>query len=223
MKILKFLAAAAIAIFVGNAANAQGIRFDAQVGWSAPQGEEFKNSAKAGLCYSLDLMFVPSFLNGQLSFGIAKDGNILFGVKKDYEGTFALDYSASKLGLVGGKIRFDLKAPVVKPYAAITLGVGRLKLGEVKTASVKLGSFTLTGNNDDEPYEYDAATTFAVKPELGVAFGWFTIGVGWMLPADYEVFNYEAYLASNHTISQKQKINVGTTQFNIGVAFKFGD
>ncbi len=220
MKILKFLAAAAIAIFVGNAANAQGIRFDAQVGWSAPQGDEFKNSAKAGLGYSLDLMFVPSFLNGQLSFGIAKDGNILFGVEKGDEGTLALDYSASKLGLVGGKIRFDLKAPVVKPYAAITLGAGRLKRGEVK---IKGDYSTLLGNNDNEPYEYDAATTFAVKPELGVAFGWFTIGVGWMLPADYEVFDYEAYLASNHTISQKQKINVGTTQFNIGVAFKFGD
>lgn len=217
MKILKFLAAAAIAIFVGNAANAQGIRFDAQVGWSAPQGEQFKDAAKAGLGYSLDLMFVPSFLNGQLSFGIAKDGNILFGVKKGVD-KYELDYSASKLGLVGGKIRFDLKAPVVKPYAAITLGAGRLKLGEVKTASAENLSLGL-----DDTFEYDPVTTFAVKPELGVAFGWFTIGVGWMLPADYEVFNYEAYLESKGTISQKQKINVGTTQFNIGVAFKFGD
>ncbi len=209
MKILKFLAAAAIAIFVGNAANAQGIRFDAQVGWSAPQGEEFKNSAKAGLGYSLDLMFVPSFLNGQLSFGIAKDGNILFGVEKGDEGTLALDYSASKLGLVGGKIRFDLKAPVVKPYAAITFGAGRLKLGEVKTASAGNLSLGL-----DDTFEYDPVTTFAVKPELGVAFGWFTLGVGWMLPADYEVTQWDG---------SKDKINAGTTQFNIGVAFKFGD
>lgn len=209
MKILKFLAAAAIAIFVGNAANAQGIRFDAQVGWSAPQGEEFKNSAKAGLGYSLDLMFVPSFLNGQLSFGIAKDGNILFGVEKGDEGTLALDYSASKLGLVGGKIRFDLKAPVVKPYAAITFGAGRLKLGEVKTASAGNLSLGL-----DDTFEYDPVTTFAVKPELGVAFGWFTLGVGWMLPADYEVTQWDG---------SKEKINAGTTQFNIGVAFKFGD
>lgn len=217
MKILKFLAAAAIAIFIGNAANAQGIRFDAQAGWSAPQGEQFKDAAKAGLGYSLDLMFVPSFLNGQLSFGIAKDGNILFGVKKGVD-KYELDYSASKLGLVGGKIRFDLKAPVVKPYAAITLGAGRLKLGEVKTVSAENLSSGL-----DDTFEYDPVTTFAVKPELGVAFGWFTLGVGWMLPADYEVFNYEAYLESKGDISQKQKINVGTTQFNIGVAFKFGD
>lgn len=209
MKILKFLAAAAVAIFIGNAANAQGIRFDAQVGWSAPQGEEFKNSAKAGLGYSLDLMFVPSFLNGQLSFGIAKDGNILFGVEKGDEGTLALDYSASKLGLVGGKIRFDLKAPVVKPYAAITFGAGRLKLGEVKTASAGNLSLGL-----DDTFEYDPVTTFAVKPELGVAFGWFTLGVGWMLPADYEVTQWDG---------SKEKINAGTTQFNIGVAFKFGD
>ncbi len=208
MKILKFLAAAAIAIFVGNAANAQGIRFDAQVGWSAPQGDEFKNSAKAGLGYSLDLMFVPSFLNGQLSFGIAKDGNILFGVKKG-DGNYELDYSASKLGLVGGKIRFDLKAPVVKPYAAITLGAGRLKLGEVKTASAGNLSLGL-----DDTFEYDPVTTFAVKPELGVAFGWFTLGVGWMLPADYEVNQWDG---------SKLKVNAGTTQFNIGVAFKFGD
>lgn len=208
MKILKFLAAAAIAIFVGNAANAQGIRFDAQVGWSAPQGDEFKNSAKAGLGYSLDLMFVPSFLNGQLSFGIAKDGNILFGVKKG-NGNYELDYSASKLGLVGGKVRFDLKAPVVKPYAAITFGAGRLKLGEVKTASAGNLSLGL-----DDTFEYDPVTTFAVKPELGVAFGWFTLGVGWMLPADYEVTQWDG---------SKFKVNAGTTQFNIGVAFKFGD
>lgn len=208
MKILKFLAAAAIAIFVGNAANAQGIRFDAQVGWSAPQGEQFKDAAKAGLGYSLDLMFVPSFLNGQLSFGIAKDGNILFGVKKG-NGNYELDYSASKLGLVGGKIRFDLKAPVVKPYAAITFGAGRLKLGEVKTASAGNLSLGL-----DDTFEYDPVTTFAVKPELGVAFGWFTLGVGWMLPADYEVNEWDG---------SKVKVNAGTTQFNIGVAFKFGD
>ena len=208
MKILKFLAAAAIAIFVGNAANAQGIRFDAQVGWSAPQGEQFKDAAKAGLGYSLDLMFVPSFLNGQLSFGIAKDGNILFGVKKG-DGNYELDYSASKLGLVGGKVRFDLKAPVVKPYAAITFGAGRLKLGEVKTASAGNLSLGL-----DDTFEYDPVTTFAVKPELGVAFGWFTLGVGWMLPADYEVTQWDG---------SKFKVNAGTTQFNIGVAFKFGD
>lgn len=216
MKILKFLAAAAIAIFVGNAANAQGIRFDAQVGWSAPQGEQFKDAAKAGLGYSLDLMFVPSFLNGQLSFGIAKDGNILFGVKKG-DGNYELDYSASKLGLVGGKVRFDLKAPVVKPYAAITLGAGRLKLGEINTASLKQVSVNI---GDD--FEYDPATTFAIKPELGVAFGWFTIGVGWMLPADYEVTNFGEYLLTGNK-DAKQKVNAGTTQFNIGVAFKFGD
>lgn len=216
MKILKFLAAAAIAIFVGNAANAQGIRFDAQVGWSAPQGEQFKDAAKAGLGYSLDLMFVPSFLNGQLSFGIAKDGNILFGVKKG-NGNYELDYSASKLGLVGGKIRFDLKAPVVKPYAAITFGAGRLKLGEINTASLKQVSVNI---GDD--FEYDPATTFAIKPELGVAFGWFTIGVGWMLPADYEVTNFGEYLLTGNK-NAKQKVNAGTTQFNIGVAFKFGD
>lgn len=208
MKILKFLAVAAIAIFVGNAANAQGIRFDAQVGWSAPQGEQFKDAAKAGLGYSLDLMFVPSFLNGQLSFGIAKDGNILFGVKKG-NGNYELDYSASKLGLVGGKVRFDLKAPVVKPYAAITFGAGRLKLGEVKTASAGNLSLGL-----DDTFQYDPVTAFVVKPELGVAFGWFTLGVGWMLPADYEVTQWDG---------SKEKINAGTTQFNIGVAFKFGD
>ena len=219
MKILKVLAAAAVALFIGNAANAQGIRFDAQVGWSAPQGDEFKDAAKAGLCYSLDLMFAPSFLDGQLSFGIAKDGNILFGVKKG-DGNYELDYSASKLGLVGGKVRFDLKAPVVKPYAAITFGAGRLKLGNVKTASAKIGNLSLTGNN--ESFEYDPATTFAIKPELGVALGWFTLGVGWMLPADYEVTNFGEYLLTGSKDS-KQKINVGTTQFNIGVAFKFGD
>lgn len=216
MKILKFLAAAAIAIFVGNAANAQGIRFDAQVGWSAPQGDHFKDAAKAGLGYSLDLMFVPSFLNGQLSFGIAKDGNILFGVKKGDE-NFELDYSASKLGLVGGKVRFDLKAPVVKPYAAITFGAGRLKLGNINTASLKQVSLNL-----EDDFEYDPVTTFAVKPELGVAFGWFTLGVGWMLPADYEVLNFGEYILTGNK-DAKQKINAGTTQFNIGVAFKFGD
>ena len=218
MKVFKLLAAAAIAIFVGNVANAQ-IRFDAQVGWSVPQGDEFKDAAKAGLGYSLDVMYAPSFLNGQLSFGVAKDGNILFGVKKGDE-HYELDYSASKLGLVGGKVRFDLKAPVVKPYAAITFGAGRLKLGNVKTASAQLGNLSLIGNN--ESFEYDPATTFAVKPELGVALGWFTLGVGWILPADYEVTNFGEYLLTGKK-DAKQKINVGTTQFNIGVAFKFGD
>ena len=216
MKILKLFLAAAIALFVGNAANAQGIRFDAQAGWSAPQGDHFKDAAKGGLGYSLDLMFVPSFLNGQLSFGIAKDGNILFGAKKG-DGNFELDYSASKLGLVGGKVRFDLKAPLVKPYAAITLGAGRLKLGDVKTASA--GNLSL---GFDGSFEYDPVTAFAVKPELGVAFGMFTIGVGWMLPTDYEVLNYGEYLLTGNK-DAKQKINAGTTQFNIGVAFKFGD
>ncbi|MBO7141664.1 MAG: hypothetical protein J6V76_00930 [Bacteroidales bacterium] len=220
MKVFKLLAAAAIAIFVGNAADAQ-IRFDAQVGWSVPQGDEFKDAAKAGLCYSLDLMYVPGFLDGQLSFGIAKDGNILFGVKKGNE-TLSAECSASKLGLVGAKVRFDLKAPIVKPYAAITMGAGRLKRGEIKTSvSGNLGNVQLTGSS--EPFEFDPATAFAVKPELGVAFGWFTLGVGWMLPANYKVWNYGKYIDSLGTIKEKQKINVGTTQFNIGVAFKFGD
>ncbi len=209
MKVLKVLAAAAIAFFVGNAANAQ-IRFYAQVGWSAPQGEHFKDAAKAGLGYSLDVMYAPSFLNGQLSFGIAKDGNILFGAKKGDE-NFELDYSASKLGLIGGKVRFDLKAPIVKPYAGVTFGAGRLKLGEVKTASAQLGGMTI---GLDGSFQYDPVTAFVVKPELGVAFGWFTLGVGWMLPADYEVTQWDG---------SKEKINAGTTQFNIGVAFKFGD
>lgn len=220
MKILKLLVAAAIALFVGNAANAQGIRFDAQVGWSAPQGDHFKDAAKGGLCYSLDLMYVPSFLDGQLSFGIAKDGNILFGVKKGDE-NLSMECSASKLGLVGAKVRFDLKAPVVKPYAAITLGAGRLKLGEVKTKSVGNSSVN-NNNNNDFDFEYNTATAFAVKPEIGVALGWFTFGIGWMLPANYEVSNLGEYILTGNK-DAKQKINAGTTQFNIGVAFKFGD
>ena len=218
MKVLKLLAAAAMVLAIGSTASAQ-IRFDAQAGWSVPQGDHFKDNAKAGLGYSLDLMYVPSFLNGQLSFGIAKDGNILFGVKKGDE-TLSAEYSASKLGLIGGKVRFDLKAPIVKPYAAITFGAGRLKLGDIKTASAKIGNISLTGK--DDTFEYDPVTAFAVKPELGVAFGWFTLGVGWMLPTDYEVLNYGEYLLTGNK-NAKQNINAGTTQFNIGVAFKFGD
>ena len=217
MKVFKLLAAAAMVLAIGSTASAQ-IRFDAQVGWSVPQGKYFDDAAKGGLCYSLDLMYAPSFLNGQLSFGIAKDGNLLFGAKKGADwgmGSADVEYSASKLGLVGGKVRFDLKAPIVKPYAAITLGAGRLKLGDVKSASASfnLGGISLGAKGDDS-FEYDPVTAFAVKPELGVALGWFTFGVGWMLPTDYEVTEFTG---------EKVKYHAGTTQFNIGVAFKFGD
>ncbi|MCQ2973241.1 MAG: hypothetical protein MJ211_00350 [Bacteroidales bacterium] len=202
MKIVKFFVVAIMLLTFANTANSQ-IRFDAQAGWASPQGEAFSDCAKGGLGYSLDLMYVPSFLDGQLSIGIAKDGNILFGASKGDE-TASIDFSASKLGLIGGKIRFDLKSPVVKPYAAITMGVGRLKVGNMKSAS--LGGLSL--GNDDE-FEFDPVTKFAIKPEIGVAFGHFTIGIGWMLPAEYEV----------EMIVAKETYKAGVTQFNIGLSF----
>ncbi len=174
-------------------------RIDIQGGIAQPQGNAFENSKGIGLGYSIGVMYVPGVLDDQLSFGLVKDGNILLSAGGKW-GELGIDLSASKLGFAGAKARFDLDNPGgPRPYGAISVGVGSID-----------GSYIYKKRNPDDPSIEEFAkgniktSKFMVKPEVGVAFGWFTMGVGWLLPTSFTD-------SSNH-----HKMRAGAIQYNIG-------
>ncbi len=165
---------------------------DIQGGWSVPTGTEQEHNIKGGIGCSFDFLYNPDFFDSRLAFGISFDGNLLFraGVTID-DKTF--DLKATKLSLSGLKARIDLQDGVT-PYAAITMGVGVLNGAIInRLKDEQTGEITY-----ETRLKKNAA--FAIKPEIGMCFKIFTIGVGFMLPNSYG--------------SQNNK--TGCTQWNIG-------
>lgn len=201
-KILMFMAF----LSVLQSANAQ-IRLDFQAGLASPSGDAFEYSKNLGLGYGLDVMYAPCMiLDGQLSFGFEKSGNLLLTASGDWKDK-GVDLSASKLGFWGVKARFDLDNDGPSPYGAISLGLASLKSYYIYEDYNPDGSGSAMGSNDFETGCLKASR-FAVKPELGVAFGWFTFGVGWLLPGEFRNCDKE--------IARK----AGAIQYNIGLRIK---
>ena len=188
----------AVILFLSFAAivNAQNFRFDFLVGGAKPIGEDFEKSARFGFGYCIDITYAPDILDNQLSFGFARDGNILLTANASVNDK-KVELKASKLGLIGLKTRFDAAA---RPYAAITLGCGRLKCGFARAA---YNGTDEEGIDAEIIVTYDYSNAFAVKPELGVSFGWFEMSLGWILPRKYGKYNVIA----------------GAMMYNLGVNF----
>jgi len=158
--------------------NAQ-IRVDIMAGGAKPLGQDFQQAAKWGVGYSVDVTYIPDFLDKQLSFGIARDGNIVLMAEANYDDK-KVDLKASTIGIFGGKVRFDMKTGnKVSPYAALTIGNGRLKCAYAK----------LDGEDDEDGRSassaYMRSNAFIVKPEIGVSLGAFQMSLGWILPRTY--------------------------------------
>ena len=98
---------------------------------------------------------------------------------------------ASLLGLTGVKARFDYKnsTSAAKPFGALTIGVGRLKYGY---SEADYDGIDQSGVQGDIELNYETAYGFGVKPEIGVAFGWFQMGIGWIIPVKYGVHKMKA-------------------------------
>ncbi len=180
-------------------ANAQ-IRLDFQAGLSSPMGDAFEYSKNLGLGYGFDVMYAPDMImDGQLSFGLEKSGNLLLTASGDWKDK-GFDLSASKLGFLGAKARFDMNNDGPSPYGAVSLGAASLK------------SYYLYEEYD--PNDLESAngklekTRFAVKPEIGVAFGFFTMGISWILPTKF----------TDDVTGHVMK--AGAVQYNIGIRIK---
>ena len=180
--------------------NAQNFRFDFLVGGAKPIGEDFEKSTRFGLGYCIDVTYAPDILDNQLSFGLSRDGNILLSANASVNDK-KVELKASKLGLRGFKTRFDLKTDgAARPYAAITLGCGRLKCGFARAV---YNGTDEEGVDAEVKVSYETSNAFAVKPELGVSFGWFEMSLGWILPRKYGKYNVIA----------------GAMMYNLGVNF----
>lgn len=181
------------------------IRIDIQGGISQPQGNAFDNSKGIGLGYSIGVQYVPEFLDKQLSFGLVKDGNYLLSAGGKW-GQTGIDLSASTLGFAGAKACFDFntnKGP--KPYGALSLGVGTLRSNYV---------YKKRNPENAEVEEYAKGelkdSRFMFKPEIGVAFKWFTMGVSYLVPTTFTDSNND------------HKMKAGAIEYNIGFRINTG-
>lgn len=182
------------------------IRLDFQAGLAHPTGNAFEYSKGLGLGYSIGVQYVPGIMDKQLSFGLVKDGNLLLAAGGDWNDK-GFDLQASKLGFVGAKARFDLQNKGASPYAAISLGCASLKSYYIYDQYDANDPNSPIGSNDFAKGCLEKSR-FAVKPELGVAFGWFTFGLGWLLPATF---------TDNNT---GHSMKAGSIQYNIGIRIK---
>ncbi len=181
------------------------IRIDIQAGISQPQGNAFDNNKGIGLGYSLGVQYIPDFLDKQLSFGIVNEGHYLLSAGGKW-GQTGIDLSASTLSFTGAKACFDYKTNKgPKPYGAISLGVGSLNSSYV---------YKKRNPENAEVEEYAKGelkdSRFMVKPEIGVAFGCFTMGIGWIVPTSF------TDSSNNH------KMKAGVIEYNIGFRINTG-
>lgn len=178
-------------------AEAQTVEVDLQVGITSPKGSAFEHCVRAGIGYSLDVMYAPGLLDDQLSFGIAKDGNLIFLASGSWKQQ-GVDLHASILGLWGAKSRFSLNNNGPRPYGALTIGAAHLKSFYLYD---EFGDGSSLVTNKLEDYK------FCVKPEIGVAFGCFTVSMGWIIPTEF------------CDKSTGYKLRATALQYNIGFRF----
>lgn len=193
-----------IALAIGFVSAKAQVRIDFMAGLASPNGENFEYVKKIGLGYSFDVLYCPGILDDQLSFGVAKDGNLLLSARASWQEK-AVDLKASKLGLYGAKARFDLKtSSSAKPYGALTVGCGRLKCAYLGAGYDGVDE---QGVDAEAAAGYEYSSAFAVKPEIGVCLGGFQFGIGWILPSKYG----------------DRKIQAGCIQYNIGFRINAGN
>lgn len=186
-----------MALFVGlQAANAQ-VHCNFKAGLSSPSGDAFEYSKKLGIGYSLDVLYSPNMLlDGQLGFGLEKSGNLMLTASGDWKDK-GFDLSASKLGFWGAKANFLLNSDGPSPYGSISLGGASLKSYYIYEDLGPNGLESAKGKLEQ--------TRFAVKPEVGVLFGWFTMGVSWILPTKF----------TDNVTGHEMK--AGAVQYNLGI------
>jgi len=194
-----------LALVLSLSASAQ-YRIDLQAGLSGPLGNAFEYSKNLGVGYMIDFMYVPGIVDDQLSFGIEKNGNLMLTASGDWKEK-GVELKASKFGFTGAKARFELNTSNgCKPYGGIALGCGRLKSCYVYE---KYNSDDESSVNPVDKNEFATGSIekyrFCVRPEIGAAFGWFTMSVGWVIPAKFtdDKTGYE--------------LKAGVIQYNLGI------
>ena len=151
--------------------SAQSISFGGQLGWSIPQGGVFKpvggeKSAKGGLAYDLDALFLLPNLDEKLGIGLTYKGDLLFG-----SGSGINLYTLQLYGVKGYYIFLDSN---VTPYAALSLGLSRIGTPNW----VAEGGETIKGGK---------ASSFGLLPEVGVQFGSFFVAANYLVPMKYKL------------------------------------
>lgn len=200
---LIFALAAALTLSVGTA-RAQ-ISVDLQAGWSHDAAGEFMDTD--GFTNSVSVMYTPSAMGGHLSFGLSQEGTFNVGAETVQTSARApMDYVMDRNVLGGLKLRYDFASSDAKwkPYLSVVLGVGNIK----STCSI---AYQDPKNSPLTVSEYDIRswkkTYFGVKPELGVAYGVFTFGIGWIVPPSWKV--------------DGRSVKYNPLQLNIGARFCF--
>ena len=148
--------------------SAQSISFGGQFGWSIPQGNAFKpvggeKSAKGGLAYNLDALYLLPNFDEKLGAGLTYKGDLLFGVGSGVNGLYTLQ-------LYGVKGYYKFFNSKVTPYAALSLGLSRLGRPDNVSTGVEAGK----------------ASSFGMMPELGIQFGDFFVAANYLVPMKYK-------------------------------------
>ncbi|MBO4771665.1 MAG: hypothetical protein J5595_03890, partial [Bacteroidales bacterium] len=181
------------------------ISVDLQAGWSHDAAGEFMDTD--GFTNSVSVMYTPSAMGGHLSFGLSQEGTFNVGAETVQTSARApMDYVMDRNVLGGLKLRYDFASSDAKwkPYLSVVLGVGNIK----STCSI---AYQDPKNSPLTVSEYDIRswkkTYFGVKPELGVAYGVFTFGIGWIVPPSWKV--------------DGRSVKYNPLQLNIGARFSF--
>jgi hypothetical protein len=181
------------------------ISVDLQAGWAYDKADEFIDSD--GFTNSVSVMYTPSVMGGRFSYGLSQEGT--FDVGGDVVQTtnrYQMDYVVDRNVLGGIKLRYDFASSEAKlrPYLSVVLGVGNIK----STCSIAYQDPSVTPMT---VMEYNIRswkkTYFGIKPEIGIAYGVFTLGIGCIVPPSWKV--------------DGRSVKYFPLQMNVGARFKF--
>jgi len=183
-----------VMFFVPSTLFAQKISVSGQIGWAVPQGNAFEaadgeKSTNGGLSLDFDALYhFENILDGKLAAGLTYNTSILFGA--DFSD--GVDVGLYGLSLYGVKGLYKFTNGKIYPYAALSLG-----LSSLSTPEITYGGEVIM--------ESKSASSFGIKPEIGVSLGGFLISVGYAVPMKYEIYD--------------EKISAGSLQFSLGARF----
>lgn len=181
------------------------ISVDLQAGWSYDMADDFVYSD--GFTNSVSVMYTPSVMGGRFSYGLSQEGTFNIGADAAIIGSLVcMDYEMSRNVLGGIKLRYDFASSEAKlrPYLSVVLGVGNIK----STCSIAYQDPSVTPMT---VMEYNIRswkkTYFGIKPEIGIAYGVFTLGIGCIVPPSWKV--------------DGRSVKYFPLQMNVGARFKF--
>lgn len=161
------------------------VGIDLQFGWSHDMGTGTMDND--GFTNALSVMYTLPSAGGHLSVGLSQEGTFNVGADAVVTTTRSkMDYEMARNVLGGLKLRYNFAQSKAKwnPYLSVVLGVGNIK----STCSIAYQDVSVTPPivSDDDIRSWKK-TYFGFKPEMGIAYGVFTFGIGWIVPPSWKV------------------------------------